>query len=387
MDKIFDLIDNEEKRQFSGIQLIPSENIVSGSVLMALGSALTNKYAEGYPGKRYYQGNIIVDEIEQTTIDRAKELFGFEHANVQAYSGSTANGAILFGLLEEGDKICGLKLSAGGHLTHGHPKITFSGKYFNSVQYDVEKDGKIDYGKLEKFVKEEKPKLIFVGTTAYPFILDFEKFGKIAESIGAWLVADISHIAGLVVAGEHVSPVPYVDVVMTTTHKTLRGPRGAIIGITQKGLDKDADLAKKIDRAVFPGLQGGPHLNNIAAIGVALGEAMEPSFKLYAKQVVLNAKAMAERLREKGYKVFGTENHLMILDCGKEQGKEVAVALEKVGIYCNANTIPHDEGSPLKPSGIRLGSPCETTKGKTEKDFISIADEIDIVLKVLQKTQ
>lgn len=384
MDKIFNLIDKEERRQFTGIQLIPSENIVSGAVLEAVGSCLTNKYAEGYVGKRYYQGNRFVDEIEQLAIDRAKELFGFGAVNVQAYSGSPANSAILFALLEKGDKICGLRLSAGGHLTHGHPKITFSGKYFNSVQYDVEKDGRIDYKKLAKLVKEEKPKLIFAGTTAYPFELDFKEFGKIADSVGAWLVADISHIAGLVATGEHMSPVEYVDVVMTTTHKTLRGPRGAIIGVTKKGLTRDGDLAKKIDKAVFPGLQGGPHMNNIAGIAVALGEAMTVDYINYARQVKLNAKVLADTLRNKGYRVFGTENHLMVVDVGKEKGKEVAVALEEEGIYCNANTIPYDEGSPLKPSGIRLGSPCETTKGKKEEDFIWIAEKIDKVLQGLK---
>jgi glycine hydroxymethyltransferase len=384
MDEIFDLIDQEGRRQFTGIQLIPSENIVSGEVLEAVGSCLTNKYSEGYVGKRYYQGNRFVDEIEQLAIDRAKELFGFEAVNVQAYSGSPANSAILFALLERGDKICGLKLSAGGHLTHGHPKITFSGKYFDSVQYDVEKDGRIDYKKLEELVKKEKPNLIFAGTTAYPFELDFEKFGKIADSVGAWLVADISHIAGLVVTGEHMSPVDYVDVVMTTTHKTLRGPRGAIIGITKKGLKRDKDLAKKINKAVFPGLQGGPHVNNIAGIAVALGEAMTMGYIDYIRQVKLNAKVLADTLRDKGYSVFGTENHLMVVDVGKEKGKEAAVALEDEGIYCNANTIPHDEGSPLKPSGIRLGSPCETTKGKKAKEFIWIAEKIDKVLRGLK---
>jgi glycine hydroxymethyltransferase len=384
MDKIFNLIDKEERRQFTGIQLIPSENIVSGAVLEAVGSCLTNKYAEGYVGKRYYQGNRFVDEIEQLAIDRAKELFGFEEANVQAYSGSPANSAILFALLEKGDKICGLRLSAGGHLTHGHPRITFSGKYFDSVQYDVEKDGRIDYKKLAKLVKAEKPKLIFAGTTAYPFELDFKKFGEITDSVGAWLVADISHIAGLVATGEHMSPVDYVDVVMTTTHKTLRGPRGAIIGITKKGLIRDKDLAKKIDKAVFPGLQGGPHVNNIAGIAIALGEAMTMDYIKYANQVKLNAKVLAETLKNKGYRVFGTENHLMVVDVGKEKGKEAAVALEEEGIYCNANTIPHDEGSPLKPSGIRLGSPCETTKGKKEEEFIWIAEKIDKVLRGLK---
>lgn len=381
MDKIFELIEKEEKRQKEGIHLIPSENFASEDVLKALGSCLTNKYAEGYPGRRYYQGNQIVDEIENLTIERGKKLLGFEHINVQPYSGSPANSAVTMALVNPGDLICGLKLSAGGHLTHGHPKITFSGKYYESLQYDVESDGRIDYDKLQKLVKEYRPKLIFAGTTAYSYILDFEKFGKIADSVGAWLVADVSHIVGLIVGGMHPSPNNYVHVVTSTTHKSLRGPRGAFIGVTKKGLEKDPELSKKIDRAVFPGLQGGPHENNIAALGIAFEEASKPEFREYATQVVKNAKALAEELKSLGHKVYGTENHLMVVDVGFEKGKEVAIALEQEKIYVNANTIPHDQAGPMRPSGIRLGSPAMTTRGWKEKEFIELAHKISEVIK------
>jgi len=376
MDKIFNLIEQEERYQNSTIRLIPSENFVSENVKKALASDLTNKYAEGYPGKRYYQGNKIVDEIENLAIERGKKLFSVEHLNVQSYSGSPANSAVLMALLEPGDKICGMKLSAGGHLTHGHPKITFSGKYFNSVQYDVNEDGRIDYEKLKELVTSEKPKLIWAGTTAYPWILDWKKFGEIADSVGAWLVADISHIAGLIVGGIHPSPVPFAHVITSTTHKSLRGPRGAVIGVTKKGLEMDIDLAKKIDRAVFPGLQGGPHMNNIAAMAVAFEEADTPEFKKYAEQIIKNAKVLADTLRANGLKVFGTENHLMVVDVGLERGKEMAIKLEEEGIIVNANTIPHDQASPFKPSGIRMGTPAMTTKGYVEKDFEALGVKI-----------
>jgi len=381
MDKIFDLIEQEQRYQNSTIRLIPSENFVSEEVKKALASDLTNKYAEGYPGKRYYQGNKIIDEIENLAIERGKKLFGVEYLNVQPYSGSPANSAVLMALLEPGDKICGMKLSAGGHLTHGHPKITFSGKYFNSVQYDVDKEGRINYDDLAVLVKKENPKLIFAGTTAYPWILDWKKFGEIAESVGAWLVVDISHIAGLIVGGVHPSPVSYAHIITSTTHKTLRGPRGAVIGVTKKGIEKDIDLAKKIDRAVFPGLQGGPHMNNIAAMAVALEEASGEDFKKYAEQIVKNAKTLAESLKSKGLKVFGTENHLMVVDCGIGRGKEVAIKLEEKGIIVNANTIPHDEAGPLKPSGIRLGTPAMTTKGYLEADFQALGIKIAGLIK------
>ncbi|MFA4826723.1 MAG: serine hydroxymethyltransferase [Candidatus Shapirobacteria bacterium] len=381
MDKVFELIEKEEERQKSQIQLIPSENFVSEDVKKALGSCLTNKYAEGYPGKRYYQGNKIIDEIENLAIERGKKLLGVEHLNVQPYSGSPANSAVQMALLEAGDKICGLKLSAGGHLTHGHPKITFSGKFFESVQYDVEEDGRIDYNKLEQLALETKPKMIMAGTTAYPYILDWEKFGKIADKIGAWLVADISHIVGLIVAGVHPGPVNFCHIVTSTTHKTLRGPRGAFIGVTKKGLEKDSELIKKIDRAVFPGLQGGPHENSIAAMAVAFAEAGRPEFKKYGQQIVTNAAVLAEALKKKGYKVFGTENHLMVVEIGLGLGKQTAERLEEAGIICNANTVPHDQAGPLKPSGIRLGTPAMTTRGFKESDFEKVAGWIDRVIK------
>lgn len=376
MDKIFQLIEAEEKYQNDTVRLIPSENFASEEVKKALGSCLTNKYAEGYSGKRYYQGNKIIDEVENLAIERGKKIFGVDHLNVQPYSGSPANGAVLMGLVEPGDKICGMKLNAGGHLTHGHPKVTFSGMFFNSVQYDVDSEGRINYEELEKLVLEEKPKLIFAGTTAYPWIIDWEKFAQIADKVGAWLVADISHIAGLIVGGVHPSPVPFVHVITSTTHKSLRGPRGAIIGVTKKGLEKDLELAKKIDRAVFPGLQGGPHMNNIAAMAVAFEEASTDDFKKYSKQVVKNAKVLAETLKSEGLKVFGTENHLMVVDCGFERGKEVAVKLEEAGIIVNANTIPHDKASPFKPSGIRIGTPAMTTKGWVECDFEALGKKL-----------
>lgn len=381
MDKIFELIDQEERYQDSTIRLIPSENFTSEAVKRCLATDLTNKYAEGYPGKRYYQGNKIIDEIENLAIERGKKIFGVEHLNVQPYSGSPANSAVLMALLEPGDKICGMKLSAGGHLTHGHPRITFSGKFFNSVQYDVDSEGRIDYEELRKLVVAEKPKLIWAGTTAYPWILDWEKFAKITDEVGAWLVADISHIAGLVVGGVHPSPVPFVHIITSTTHKSLRGPRAAIIGVTKKGIEKDIDLAKKIDRAVFPGLQGGPHMNSIAAMAVAFAEVDTPEFKVYAQQIIKNAKALAESLKKEGLKVFGTENHLMVVDCGLERGKEVAIKLEEAGIIVNANTIPHDEASPFKPSGIRLGTPAMTTKGYVEKDFEALGVKIAAIVK------
>lgn len=382
-DKIVDLIKKEEKQQSELVYLIPSENFASEAVRQAVGSVLANKYAEGYPGRRYYQGNEIVDEIENLAIERGKKLLGVEHLNVQPYSGSPANAAVLMAMVEPGDKIGGMKLSAGGHLTHGHPKITFSGKYYNSIQYDVLPDGRIDYEALAGLVKQEKPKLIWAGTTAYPFILDWKKFSEIANSVGAWLVADISHIAGLVVGGVHPSPVEHVDVITSTTHKSLRGPRGAVIGVTKKGLQKDPELAKKIDRAVFPGLQGGPHMNTIAGMAVTFEEAGRIEFADYAKQIVINAEALAESIREEGVKVFGTENHLMVVEVGFERGKDVAVALEKEGIIVNANTIPHDKAGPFRPSGIRVGTPAMTTRGWKEGEFVEVGKRIAKAIKSL----
>jgi len=379
--QIRDLIKKEELRQSEMIDLIPSENFASDEVLMALGSCLTNKYSEGYPGKRYYQGNKFIDEVETLAIERGKKVLRVEHLNVQPYSGSPANSAVEMALLEQGDKICGLKLSAGGHLTHGHPKVTFSGKFYNSVQYDVEADGRIDYDKLQALVLEEKPKMIIAGTTAYPYVLDFKRFGEIADSVGAWLVADISHIVGLIVGGVHPSPVDYCHVITSTTHKSLRGPRGAIIGVTKKGLEKDPELDKRIDKAVFPGMQGGPHQNNIAALAVAFAEADTQEFKDYSTQVIKNAKALADSLRKNGIKVYGTENHLMVVEVGLEKGKDAAIKLEEEGIIVNANTVPHEQGSPFRPSGIRVGSPAMTTRGWKEKDFEELGNKIAKIIK------
>ncbi len=380
MDKVFELIKLEEQRQRETLMLIPSENYVSKAVREAMGSVLMNKYSEGYPDKRYYQGNKYVDEIEKLAIERAKELFGVQYANVQPYSGSPANAEVLMALVEPGEKIMGLALSGGGHLTHGHPKITFSGKYYKSIQYDVNEDGWIDYEEVEKLAQEQRPKLIICGTTAYPRIIDFAKFSQIAKSLGAYLLADISHIAGLVVGGVHPSPVGYADVITTTTHKTLRGPRGAMI------MTNDVDLAKKIDRAVFPGLQGGPHNNTTAAMALALSEK---DYKEYAFKVVANAKALSEELVRLGFKLVtgGTDNHLMVIDLRDKNisGKDAAIKLEEAGIVVNYNAIAHDPNPPMNPSGIRLGTPALTTRGMGEEEMKLIAEMINDVL-VNQKT-
>lgn len=385
MDKIFDLISREDKYQEEAIRLIPSENFISEEVKKALGSNLSNKYAEGYPGRRYYQGNKYIDEIENLAIERGKKLFGVEHMNVQAYSGSPANAAVLLALLKPGDKICGMRLADGGHLTHGHPGITFSGKYFESIQYGVNQEGVIDYEAVAEMVKQEKPKLIFCGGSAYPWKINWHRFSEIASSVNAYLIADIAHIAGLIAGGVHESPVNYVDIITSTTHKTLRGPRGAFIGVTKRGIKTaemrgDGELNKKIDKAVFPGLQGGPHMNAIAAMAVAFEEASRPEFKEYAQAVVENAKVLAESLKAAGIRVFGTENHLMLVDCGVGRGKEVAVTLENEGIIVNANMIPRDQGSPMKPSGIRVGSPAMTTKGWGKKEFEEVGKRIAKVI-------
>jgi len=365
-NKVLKLIGLEKERQNDTLMLIPSENYTYPEVRFAVGSALMHKYSEGYPFKRYYQGNKYVDEIEKYAIDLAKKVFKTPHANVQPYSGSFANAAVYFGLLSQKDTIMGLSLSSGGHLTHGHPKITFSGKYFNSIQYDVDDNGFIDYENLSKLAKEYKPKLIIAGLTAYPRILDWSKFSLIAESVGAILLADISHIAGLVAGGEHPSPVKYAHVITTTTHKTLRGPRGAIIMVTQKGLDKDADMGLKIDRAVFPGFQGGPHNNQTAGIAIALENALKPDFKRYATQTVKNAKFLGKELAKYGFSLAtgGTDNHLLLVDVRNKNttGKILATALEEAGIIVNYNTIPKDPNPPMNPSGIRIGTPAVTVR-------------------------
>lgn len=388
MNKILELIKKEELRQKDTLMLIPSENYASKDVRDTVGSVLMNKYAEGYSGKRYYQGNEFIDQIETIAIEKAKKLFGVEHVNVQAYSGSPANTAVLFALLNSGDKIMGLKLSSGGHLTHGHPDITFSGKFFKSVQFGTDDSGIINYEEIEKLAKKEKPKLLFIGTTAYPLVLDWKRFGKIADSIGAWLVADISHVAGLVLAEAYPSPVKYAHIVTTTTHKTLRGPRGAMIMVTKKGIKKDVELSKKIDRAVFPGLQGGPHNNTTAGIAIALIEAEKSSFKKYGQQVVKNAVLLAEELKKGGLKIVTgkTECHLIVIDLRSKNltGKIVAEALETAGIIVNKNSVPNDTAGPFNPSGIRLGTPAVTTRGMKEKEMKIIANFILDVINNLE---
>ncbi|MEK7168851.1 MAG: serine hydroxymethyltransferase [Patescibacteria group bacterium] len=383
--KIVELIKKEEQRQRDTLMLIPSENYASKDVRNAVGSVLMNKYAEGYSGKRYYQGNEFIDQIETIAIEKAKKLFGVPHVNVQPYSGSPANSAVLFATLNSGDKIMGLKLSSGGHLTHGHPDITFSGKYFKSVQFGTDDSGIINYDEVEKLAKKEKPKLLFIGITAYPLILDWKRFAKIADSIGAWLVADISHVSGLVLAGAYPSPVKYAHVVTTTTHKTLRGPRGAMIMATKKGIKKDPELSKKIDRAVFPGLQGGPHNNTTAGIAIALTEAEKSSFKRYGQQVVKNAVCLAEELKKGGLTIVTgkTECHLIVIDLRPKNltGKIVAEALDSSGIIVNKNSVPNDTAGPFNPSGVRIGTPAVTTRRMKEKEMKIIAK---FILEVVQ---
>lgn len=379
------LIRKEEKRQNDVLEMIPSENYASLAVREALGSVLTNKYSEGYANARYYQGNKFVDDIEKIAIERGKALFGVPCVNVQPYSGSPANSAIYLALLQHGDTIMGLKLSAGGHLTHGHPDVTFSGKYMRSVQYDVKADGNIDLNEVQKLAVKEKPQIIVVGTTAYPRIFDWARWREIADSVGALMLADISHIAGLVVGGVHPSPVPYADIIMFTTHKTMRGPRGAVILVTDRGLAKDADMGKKIDRAVFPGLQGGPHDNVTAAIATCFAEAASDGFKDYSKQVVINAQVLSESLMEQGFKLTtgGTDNHLMVVDLQPQKviGNVAAEALESAGIVVNRNSVPHDPNPPFYPSGIRLGTPAITTRGMKEKEMEIIGKWIGEVIR------
>lgn len=377
-DVIFNLIKKEERRQKYKIGLIPSENNISPAVARALGSCLSNKYAEGYVGARYYEGNQVIDEIEGLAIERIKKLFGVGVVNVQPYSGSPANSAVEFALLKNGERIMGLELSGGGHLTHGHPKVTFSGRFFESVQYGLGSEGKIDFGQVRKLAREYRPKLLIAGNTAYPFELDFKEFAKIAEEVGAYLLADISHVTGLVLAGEHMSPVPYADVVMTTTHKTFRGPRGAVIMVTDRGLEKDGDLEGKIQKAVFPGLQGGPHNATTAAIAVAAGEALTPAFRRYGRKIKKNASVLAQELLKEGLQLVGggTQTHLMILDftgVATGMGGMVAKAMDVAGIYANKNTVPKEKGSPVFPSGVRLGTPLVTTRGMGEREMKQIA--------------
>lgn len=381
------LIKKEERRERSVINLIPSENYVSDDVLHALGSVFTNKYAEGYPGRRYYAGNPVTDEVEQLCQERALKLFKLSpqkwHVNVQPLSGSPANVAVYLALLPSlgKGKIMGMTLSHGGHLTHGHG-VSASGKFWKQTPYGVAKSTeRLDYAELMKIAKRDLPNIIVAGFTAYPRTIDWKKFRAIADAVGAYLMVDMSHIAGLVAGGAHPSPFPYADIVTTTTHKTLRGPRGAMIFVRKD----DRKLDEKIDKAVFPGLQGGPHENAIAATAVALGEAMSPKFARYAEQVVKNAKALAGELQKLGWRIVsgGTDNHLMLVDTWLNgiSGREASEKLEKAGIIVNMNTIPFDARKPMDPSGIRIGTPAETTRGKKEKDMRDIAQKIDRILR------
>lgn len=377
--QLFEAINLEDKRQAEHIELIASENFVSPAVLEAQGSILTNKYAEGYPNKRYYGGCEFVDIVETLAQERLKNLFDAKFVNVQPHSGSQANAAVYQALLQPGDRVLGMDLNAGGHLTHGY-KLSFSGHYYEAYAYGVsQKDERIDYEKVLKMALEVKPKMIIAGASAYPRIIDFKKFREIADTVGAYLFVDMAHIAGLVAAGLHPSPMPYADVVTSTTHKTLRGPRGGII------LTNDAALAKKIDRAVFPGQQGGPLMHVIAAKAVAFKEALEPSFKDYQQQVVKNAKALADTFKSLGYKLIsdGTDNHLILIDVKEKlgiTGKDAEDVLYKAHITMNKNQLPFDTEKPMLTSGMRLGTPAMTTKGFKENEFKQVAHMIDKVL-------
>ena len=371
-------MEKELMRQRRNLELIASENIVSPAVMAAMGSVLTNKYAEGYPGKRYYGGCECVDIVENIAIERAKKLFGAKFANVQPHSGAQANTAVYFALLNPGDTVMGMSLAHGGHLTHGSP-VNLSGKYFNFISYGLGDDGRIDYDVLEKLAVENKPKLIVAGASAYPRAIDFERIAAVAKSVGAYFMVDMAHIAGLVAAGEHVSPVPYADIVTTTTHKTLRGPRGGLI------LTNDEELAKKINKAIFPGTQGGPLMHVIAAKAVCFGEALNDSFKSYQHNVVLNAQALAKGLVERGFNLVsgGTDNHLMLVDLRPFSitGKELEHRLDEVYITVNKNAIPNDPESPFVTSGVRIGTPAVTSRGLDTGDMDKIAECIYLTAK------
>ena len=371
-------IDAELNRQRDKIELIASENIVTPAVMEAMGSVLTNKYAEGYPGHRYYGGCEYVDKVETLAIERAKKLFHAEYANVQAHCGASTNMTVYFAFLKPGDTIMGMDLSQGGHLSHGSP-VNISGTYFNVVHYGVNPETElIDYDAMDKLAKEHHPKLIVAGASAYPRIIDFKRIADIAHANGALLLVDMAHIAGLVAAGLHPSPVPYADIVTTTTHKTLRGPRGGLI------LTNNEEYAKKINKAIFPGIQGGPLMHVIAAKAVAFGEALKPEFREYAENIVKNAKAFSEGLKAEGFRLVsgGTDNHLILVDVRNKNltGKEAEKLLDNLGITCNKNTIPFDPASPFVTSGIRLGTPAATTRGFKEEDFKEVASIMGLVL-------
>lgn len=374
------LIEAETTRQTESLTLIPSENHTSAAVLEALSTVLSDKYAEGYPGKRYYAGNEVVDQVENLVRDRAKALFGVPYANVQPYSGSPANLAVFLAALEPGDPFMGLAFAHGGHLTHGLA-LNATGRLWKSIPYHTKEDGSMDLEEIRTLAMKEKPKLMICGGTAIPRAIPFKAFSEIADACGALLLADVSHIAGLIAGGVHESPVPYAHIITTTTHKTLRGPRGAIILVTQKGLDNDPELTSKIDKAIIPGSQGGPHLNTIAGVGVALKEAMAPSFKDYAARIVQNANALAEALIEAGFTLVsgGTDNHLILVDLtstGVGRGVLFHDGLERIGLIANKNSVPNDQSSPFYPSGLRLGTPAVTTRGLGPSDMKQIASWI-----------
>ena len=377
--EVMEAIEAESNRQNSHIELIASENWVSEAVLEAMGSVLTNKYAEGYPGKRYYGGCDCVDVVENLARDRAKELFGCDYANVQPHSGAQANMAVFFAMLQPGDKVLGMNLDHGGHLSHGSP-VNMSGKYFDVAFYGVNDDGVIDYEKVREAAIAHQPKLIVAGASAYCRTIDFKKFREIADEVGAYLMVDIAHIAGLVAAGLHPSPIPYADVVTTTTHKTLRGPRGGMILCNQEAADKF-----NFNKAIFPGIQGGPLMHVIAGKAVAFKEALQPEFKEYQAQIVKNAKALCEGLMKRGVKIVsgGTDNHLMLVDLSQTElsGKELEKRLDRAYITCNKNTIPNDPRSPFVTSGVRLGTPAVTTRGMVEEDMDKIAEAIALVME------
>ncbi len=377
--EIADAIQAEMERQNSHLELIASENWVSKAVMAAMGSPLTNKYAEGYPGKRYYGGCQCVDVVEDLARERAKKLFGCDYANVQPHSGAQANLAVFFAMLEPGDKVMGMNLDHGGHLTHGSP-VNISGKYFNVVSYGVNDEGVIDYDKVREIAVKEKPKMIIAGASAYARIIDFKKFREIAYEVGAYLMVDMAHIAGLVAAGLHPSPIPYADVTTTTTHKTLRGPRGGLILCNQEAADKF-----NFNKAVFPGIQGGPLEHVIAGKAVCFKEALEPEFAEYQKQIIKNAQALSKGLMDRGVKIVsgGTDNHLMLIDLRGEDvtGKELEKRLDAAHITCNKNTVPNDPRSPFVTSGVRLGTPAVTTRGLKEDDMDMIAECIALVLQ------
>lgn len=376
--QVFDILKRELNRQQNHIELIASENIVSRSVLQAMGTIMTNKYAEGYSQHRYYNGCEFMDQVEDLAIERAKQLFNAAYVNVQPHSGSQANEAVYLALMQPGEVLMGMSLDAGGHLTHG-AKPSASGKYYTSVQYGIDADGYIDYAQVEELAQTHHPKVIIAGGSAYPRKVDFKKFRKIADSVGAYLMVDMAHFAGLVAAGLYENPVEIADVVTTTTHKTLRGPRGGMI------LTNNPDIAKKINSAIFPGLQGGPLMHIIAAKAVALKEAMDPSFKTYAKQVILNAQTLGERLKARGFNLVsgGTDTHLLLVDLRPKglTGKDSCDVMAEAGIIANKNAVPHDPEKPSVTSGMRLGTPACTTRGFKEKEFIAVADMITDLLE------